>query len=117
MLDVFEIIPDGDLNRIKKDQDLVDVAFAVLIGMRDILKVNKPEVLLVHDDTTACLAVAMAGFYKGVPVEHIEKGLRTYDINVPFTEEFNRQVVSKIARLHFAPTQLSRESLLAEHVT
>ena len=116
VLDVFEIIPDYDLNVMKKGQDLFDVTSAVLIGMRDILKANKPEVLLVHGDTTTSLAAAMAGFYQGVPVGHIEAGLRTYDINAPFPEEFNRQVVSKIARWHFAPTQLSRENLLAEHV-
>ena len=116
VLDVFELIPDYDLNVMKKGQDLFDVTSAVLIGMRDILKANKPEVLLVHGDTTTSLAAAMAGFYQGVPVGHIEAGLRTYDINAPFPEEFNRQVVSKIARWHFAPTQLSRENLLAEHV-
>lgn len=116
VLDVFEIIPDYDLNVMRKGQDLFDVTSAVLMGMREILRSNKPDVLLVHGDTTTSLAAAMAGFYQGVPVGHIEAGLRTYDVNAPFPEEFNRQVVSKVARWHFAPTQLSRENLLAEHV-
>jgi UDP-N-acetylglucosamine 2-epimerase (non-hydrolysing) len=116
VLRVFEIIPDIDLNLMKSGQDLYDVTASVLLGMRDVLRHHKPDALLVHGDTTTSLAAAMAGFYAGVPVGHVEAGLRTYDVYAPFPEEFNRQVVSKITRWHFAPTEFSRQNLINESV-
>jgi UDP-N-acetylglucosamine 2-epimerase (non-hydrolysing) len=112
----FEIIPDIDLNLMKAGQDLYDVTASVLLGMRDVLRQHRPAALLVHGDTTTSLAAAMAGFYAGVPVGHVEAGLRTHDVYAPFPEEFNRQIVSKVARWHFAPTDLSKQNLLNERV-
>lgn len=116
VLKVFDIKPDIDLNLMTPGQDLFDVTAAVLKGMREVLKVQKPDVLLVHGDTTTTLAAAMAGFYLGVPVGHVEAGLRTHDLRAPFPEEFNRQVASKLSKWHFAPTELSQRNLLAEGV-
>lgn len=116
VLKVFDITPDIDLNLMKAGQDLFDVTAAVLTGMRAVLKEFKPDALLVHGDTTTTLAAAMAGFYGGVPVGHVEAGLRTHDLYAPFPEEFNRQVASKVARWHFAPTAFSKQNLLDERV-
>ena len=116
VLRVFEINPDIDLNLMKAGQDLYDVTASVLIGMRDVLRQHKPDALLVHGDTTTSLAAAMAGFYAGVPVGHVEAGLRTHDVYAPFPEEFNRQVASKVTRWHFAPTEFSQQNLLNERV-
>jgi len=116
VLRVFEITPDIDLNLMKAGQDLYDVTASVLLGMRDVLRQHKPDALLVHGDTTTSLAAAMAGFYGGVPVGHVEAGLRTHDVYAPFPEEFNRQVASKVTRWHFAPTAFSRQNLLSERV-
>jgi UDP-N-acetylglucosamine 2-epimerase (non-hydrolysing) len=115
-LKVFEITPDIDLNLMKPGQDLFDITASVLTGMRDVLRTHKPDALLVHGDTSTTLATAMAGFYLGVPVGHVEAGLRTHDLQAPFPEEFNRQVASKLAKWHFAPTEFSRSNLLAERV-
>lgn len=116
VLKVFDIRPDIDLNLMKPGQDLFDVTTSVLMGMRDVLRQHKPDALLVHGDTSTTLAAAMAGFYLGVPVGHVEAGLRTHDLQAPFPEEFNRQVASKLTKWHFAPTELSRQNLLAERV-
>lgn len=116
VLKVFDMTPDIDLNLMTPGQDLFDVTAAVLKGMRDVLKVQKPDALLVHGDTTTTLAAAMAGFYLGVPVGHVEAGLRTHDLQTPFPEEFNRQVASKLTKWHFAPTEFSQCNLLAERV-
>jgi UDP-N-acetylglucosamine 2-epimerase (non-hydrolysing) len=116
VLKVFEITPDIDLNLMKPGQDLFDVTTSVLMGMRDVLRQHKPDALLVHGDTSTTLATAMAGFYLGVPVVHVEAGLRTHDLHAPFPEEFNRQVASKVTKWHFAPTEFSRQNLLAERV-
>ena len=116
VLRVFEITPDIDLNLMKAGQDLYDVTASVLLGMRDVLREHKPDALLVHGDTTTSLAAAMAGFYAGVPVGHVEAGLRTHDVYAPFPEEFNRQVASKLTRWHFAPTEFSQQNLLNERV-
>jgi UDP-N-acetylglucosamine 2-epimerase (non-hydrolysing) len=116
VLKVFEITPDIDLNLMKPGQDLFDVTTSVLMGMRDVLRQHKPDALLVHGDTSTTLATSMAGFYQGVPVGHVEAGLRTHDLQAPFPEEFNRQVASKVTKWHFAPTELSRQNLLAERV-
>jgi UDP-N-acetylglucosamine 2-epimerase (non-hydrolysing) len=115
-LKVFDIKPDIDLNLMRPGQDLFDVTSAVLLGMRDVLREHNPDALLVHGDTTTTLASAMAAFYRGVPVGHVEAGLRTFDLQAPFPEEFNRQVTTRIARWHFAPTELNRRNLLAERV-
>lgn len=116
VLKVFEIIPDIDLDLMKPGQDLFDVTTNVLQGMKNVFSQNKPDAVLVHGDTTTTLATAMAAFYAGVPIGHIEAGLRTHDLYAPFPEEFNRQVTSKITRWHFAPTGLSRSNLIAERV-
>jgi UDP-N-acetylglucosamine 2-epimerase (non-hydrolysing) len=116
VLKVFGLEPDIDLNIMKAGQDLFDVTSSVLTEMRWVLREYKPDALLVHGDTTTTLASAMAGFYAGVPVGHVEAGLRTHDLYAPFPEEFNRQVAGKVARWHFAPTAYSRENLLNERV-
>lgn len=116
VLQIFAIQPDIDLNLMKVGQDLFDVTSSVLLGMRGVLTEQRPDVVLVHGDTTTTLATAVAGFYAGVPVGHVEAGLRTHDVYAPFPEEFNRQVASKVTRWHFAPTQRSRDNLLAEGV-
>ncbi len=117
VLTIFDIRPDIDLDLMRVGQDLSDITSRALIGMRDVIKAQRPELILVHGDTTTALAAAMAGFYAQIPVGHIEAGLRTHDVRSPFPEEFNRQVISKVAELHFAPTQLSQENLLAEGVS
>jgi UDP-N-acetylglucosamine 2-epimerase (non-hydrolysing) len=116
VLNVFDMKPDIDLDLMTPGQDLFDVTAAVLKGMRDVLRAHQPDALLVHGDTTTTLAAAMAGFYSGVPVGHIEAGLRTHDLQAPFPEEFNRQVASKLTKWHFAPTEFSQSNLLAEGV-
>ena len=116
VLELFHIVPDIDLNLMRAGQDLSDVTSRVLLGMRDVIQSQKPDAILVHGDTTTALASAMAGFYEGVPVGHVEAGLRTHNVHAPFPEEFNRQVISKIAHWHFAPTALSRDNLLAEGI-
>jgi UDP-N-acetylglucosamine 2-epimerase (non-hydrolysing) len=115
-LKIFEIVPDIDLDLMKHGQDLTDVASSVLMSMKEVLKQTQPELLLVHGDTTTALASAMAAFYLSVPVGHVEAGLRTYDLQRPFPEEFNRQVIAKIAAIHFAPTQLCKDNLLKEGI-
>lgn len=115
-LKIFEIVPDIDLDLMKHGQDLTDVASSVLMSMKEVLKQTQPHLLLVHGDTTTALASAMAAFYLSVPVGHVEAGLRTFDLQRPFPEEFNRQVIAKIAAIHFAPTQLCKENLLKEGI-
>jgi len=116
VLKVFEVSPDIDLDLMKPGQDLFDVTASVLLGMREVFRQHRPDVVLVHGDTTTTLATAMAAFYAGVPVGHVEAGLRTHDVYAPFPEEFNRQVASKVTRWHFAPTPFSKQNLLAENV-
>lgn len=116
VLHIFEIIPDYDLNIMKQGQDLYDVTSRVLIGMRDVLKEAKPDVMLVHGDTTTSTAAALAAFYQQIPVGHVEAGLRTHNIYSPWPEEMNRQITGRIATYHFAPTPLSKQNLLAEGV-
>jgi UDP-N-acetylglucosamine 2-epimerase (non-hydrolysing) len=116
VLKIFEVIPDIDLDIMKPGQDLFDVTANVLQGMKGVFGDSKPDAVLVHGDTTTTLATAMAGFYAGIPVGHVEAGLRTHDLYAPFPEEFNRQVASKVTRWHFAPTELSRANLIAERV-
>jgi UDP-N-acetylglucosamine 2-epimerase (non-hydrolysing) len=116
VLSVFDITPDSDLNLMKPGQDLFDVTSAVLLGMKDVLNSTKPDIMLVHGDTTTAFASALAGFYAGIKVGHVEAGLRTHDIYAPFPEEFNRQTVGKLAHWHFAPTETARATLLNEGV-
>lgn len=116
VLHIFGIKPDYDLNIMKQGQDLYDVTARVLTGMRDVLKEARPDVVLVHGDTTTSTAAALAAFYQQIPVGHVEAGLRTHDIYSPWPEEMNRQITGRIAAYHFAPTPLSRENLLKENI-
>lgn len=116
VLNLFEIIPDYDLNIMKQGQDLYDVTARVLTGMRDILKEVQPDVVLVHGDTTTSTAAALAAFYQQIPVGHIEAGLRTHNVYSPWPEEMNRQITGRIATYNFAPTVLSKNNLLREAV-
>lgn len=116
VLRIFRIEPQYDLNIMKQGQDLYDITARVLIGMRDILLKERPDVVLVHGDTTTSTAAALAAFYQQIPVGHVEAGLRTHNIYSPWPEEMNRQITGRIASYHFAPTPLSRDNLLQEHV-
>lgn len=116
VLELFEIEPEYDLNIMSHGQDLYDVTSRVLLGMRDVLKTLKPDVVLVHGDTTTSAASSLAAFYQQIPVGHIEAGLRTHDIYSPWPEEMNRQLTGKIATYHFSPTPLSKLNLLNEGV-
>lgn len=116
VLEIFEITPDYDLNIMRKGQDLYDVTSRVLTGMRDVLTEAKPDIVLVHGDTTTSTAAALAAFYQQIPVGHVEAGLRTHNIYSPWPEEMNRQLTGRIATYHFSPTQLSRKNLLQENV-
>ena len=116
VLDLFEINPDYDLNVMQPEQDLFDVTGKVLIGMKKILSKNKPDLVLVHGDTTTTMAASIAAFYLKIPIGHVEAGLRTYDTYSPFPEEFNRQLTSRLAKFHFAPTERARSNLQKEQV-
>ena len=116
VLRIFGIKPEYDLNIMKQGQDLYDITARVLIGMRDILQEVKPDVVLVHGDTTTSTAAALAAFYQQIPVGHVEAGLRTRNIYSPWPEEMNRQLTGRIATYNFAPTPLSRQNLLDESV-
>lgn len=114
VLKIFEIAPDYDLNIMKQGQDLYDVTARVLTGMRDVLNEVKPDVVLVHGDTTTSTAAALAAFYQQIPVGHVEAGLRTHNIYSPWPEEMNRQITGRIATYNFAPTPLSKQNLEEE---
>ena len=114
VLKIFEITPDYDLNIMKQGQDLYDVTARVLTGMRDVLKECKPDVVLVHGDTTTSTAAALAAFYQQIPVGHVEAGLRTHNIYSPWPEEMNRQITGRIATYNFSPTPLSEKNLKEE---
>ena len=114
VLKIFEITPDYDLNIMKQGQDLYDVTARVLVGMRDVLSEAKPDVVLVHGDTTTSTAAALAAFYQQIPVGHVEAGLRTRNIYSPWPEEMNRQITGRIATYNFAPTPLSEKNLMEE---
>ena len=116
VLHIFDIRPDYDLNIMKQGQDLYDVTTRVFMGMRDVLKESRPDLVLVHGDTTTSTASALAAFYQQIPVGHIEAGLRTHNIYSPWPEEMNRLLTGRIATYHFAPTLLSRQNLLQENV-
>ena len=117
VLSLFEITPDYDLAIMKEKQDLYDVTSLVLLGLRDVLEKVKPDVVLVHGDTATSTAAALAAFYQKIPVGHVEAGLRTHNIYSPWPEEMNRQLTGRMATYHFAPTELSRQNLLAEGVS
>jgi UDP-N-acetylglucosamine 2-epimerase (non-hydrolysing) len=114
VLKIFEVVPDYDLNIMKQGQDLYDVTARVLTGMRDVFKEIKPDVVLVHGDTTTSTAAALAAFYQQIPVGHVEAGLRTHNIYSPWPEEMNRQITGRIATYNFAPTKLSESNLIGE---
>lgn len=117
VLHIFEITPDYDLNIMRQGQDLYDITSRVLLGMRDILSREKPDVVLVHGDTSTSTAAALAAFYQQIPVGHVEAGLRTHNIYSPWPEELNRQLTSRIATYNFAPTPLSRDNLIRENIS
>lgn len=114
VLTIFDVRPDYDLNIMKQGQDLTDVTARVLTGMRDVFKDCKPDVVLVHGDTTTSTAAALAAFYAQIPVGHVEAGLRTHNIYSPWPEEMNRQITGRIAEYNFSPTPLSEKNLLEE---
>lgn len=115
VLQLFQVIPDYDLNIMKAGQDLTDITSSILFGMREVFKKNKPDIVLVHGDTTTSMATALAAFYQRIPVGHVEAGLRTMDIYSPWPEEINRQLTGRIAEYNFAPTPLAKRNLEAEH--
>lgn len=117
VLHIFDIVPDYDLDIMQQGQDLYDVTSRVLLGMRRVLRECRPDIVLVHGDTTTSTAAALAAFYEQIPVGHVEAGLRTHDIYSPWPEEMNRQLTGRLASLHFSPTQLSRDNLLAEGIS
>ena len=114
VLKIFDVKPDIDLNIMKQGQDLTDVTVRILNGMRDVFKECKPDVVLVHGDTTTSTAAALAAFYAQIPVGHVEAGLRTHNIYSPWPEEMNRQITSRIATYNFSPTPLSEKNLQEE---
>lgn len=114
VLDTFDIVPDFDLSIMKDKQTLFDVTTTILQGMREVLETARPNLVLVHGDTSTTFATALSAFYLNIPVGHVEAGLRTYNIHSPYPEEFNRQAVGVIARYHFAPTEVSKGNLLRE---
>lgn len=116
VLAIFDVKPDYDLNIMKQGQDLYDVTARVLSGMRDVLNVVQPDIVLVHGDTTTSTAAALAAFYQQIPVGHVEAGLRTHNIYSPWPEEMNRQITGRIATYNFAPTPLSEKNLFEEKV-
>ncbi len=114
VLNIFNVKPDYDLNIMKQGQDLTDITSRVLTGMRDIFKEIKPDVVLVHGDTTTSTAAALAAFYQQIPVGHVEAGLRTHNIYSPWPEEMNRQITGRISTYNFSPTPLSESNLKKE---
>ncbi|MDR2383201.1 MAG: UDP-N-acetylglucosamine 2-epimerase (non-hydrolyzing) [Prevotellaceae bacterium] len=116
VLNLFEIVPDYDLNIMKHGQDLYDITSAILVGMKNVFEQVTPDAVLVHGDTTTSTATALAAFYKQIPVGHVEAGLRTNKKYSPWPEEINRQITGRIVTWHFAPTSLSRQNLLNENI-
>lgn len=116
VLQIFDVKPDFDLNIMKQGQDLTDVTARVLAGLRDVFNECRPDVVLVHGDTTTSMAAALAAFYQQIPVGHVEAGLRTHDIYSPWPEEMNRQITGRIVTYNFSPTPLSEKNLIEEKV-
>lgn len=117
VLDLFQIVPDYDLNIMRPNQDLYDVTSRVLLGMRNVLKEVRPDLVFVHGDTTTSMAAALAAFYQQIPVAHVEAGLRTGNIYSPWPEELNRSITGRIAAFNFAPTLCSKKNLMKENVS
>ena len=117
VLETFKIVPDYDLNIMKQGQTLADVTTNALVGLEKVIKETKPDIVLVHGDTTTTFAGALAAFYNQVAIGHVEAGLRTYDKYSPYPEEMNRQMVSCLADMHFAPTEISANNLIKEGVS
>ena len=116
VLELFEILPEYDLNIMKPGQDLFDVTSNVLLGIKKILYKEQPDLVLVHGDTSTAMTASLAAFYFSIPVGHVEAGLRTHDISTPFPEELNRQIIARIARFHFAPTETAKNNLINEQI-
>ena len=114
VLDAFSVVPDYDLAIMQPNQTLFDVTTAILTRIQAVLNQEKPDLTLVHGDTSTAFVTALACFYLHIPVGHVEAGLRTYNLESPFPEEFNRQAVSLICRYHFAPTEKAKQNLLRE---
>jgi UDP-N-acetylglucosamine 2-epimerase (non-hydrolysing) len=114
VLNAFGVLPDFDLEIMREKQTLFEITANILLKIRTVLEDVKPDIVLVHGDTTTTFAASLASFYLGIPIGHVEAGLRTYNLNSPFPEEFNRQAVSVIAKYNFAPTELARQNLLRE---
>ena len=114
VLKAFEVVPDYDLSIMKSQQDLFDITTGILTEIKGVLEIEKPDIVLVHGDTSTTFVTALACFYMQIPIGHVEAGLRTYNVYSPFPEEFNRQAVGLVAQYHFAPTELARENLLKE---
>ena len=115
-LKVFDIVPNYDLDIMTHNQSLSDITSNILTKLTKVLLDESPDLAIVHGDTTTAMSAALTAFYLGIPVAHVEAGLRTSDINSPFPEEMNRQVISRIAELHFSPTESARENLLRENI-
>jgi len=116
VLRIFDLTPDIDLNVMQPGQDLHDVTARIIVGLRDVLRAEHPDLVLVHGDTTTCLSAALAAFYQNIAIGHVEAGLRTFDLSAPFPEEANRSLVGRIANLHFAPTTKAAQNLLLENI-
>lgn len=116
VLSLFDICPDFDLDLMNPGQDLTDITTKVLVGMRQVFKEWRPDLILVHGDTTTTLAASLAAYYEKIPVGHVEAGLRTKNIYSPWPEEMNRRLTGSISSIHFAPTDKARQNLLAEGV-
>ena len=116
VLDLFEIFPDFDSNIMKPGQDLTDITVRILTELKVLLRELKPDLILVHGDTTTSFVAGLAAFYEGIPIGHVEAGLRTYNLDSPFPEEGNRQLTSRLTRLHFAPTDLASRNLISENI-
>lgn len=116
VLNIFNIIPEHDLNLMTRGQDLFDITAKSLLGVRDVLRLEKPDMILVQGDTTSCFSGALAGFYENIPVGHVEAGLRTGNLRAPFPEECNRVLTTRLSALHFAPTSTSKLNLLNDNV-
>lgn len=114
VLQVFDVKPDYDLEIMKEGQTLFDITIAILEHFKSVLETETPDIILVHGDTTTAFVAALAAFYMGIPVGHVEAGLRTYDLSAPYPEEFNRQAVDIVADYYFAPTEMAKMNLLKE---
>ncbi len=114
VLEVFDVVPDYDLSIMREKQTLFDITINILDGIREVLEKERPDIVLVHGDTSTTFVTALACFYMQIPVGHVEAGLRTYNIHSPYPEEFNRQAVSIVSQYNFAPTELARKNLIRE---